>query len=284
MADSMTKTISYVDGISYIDSAEVDLPAVVFLHGLGETKESFEKMIGQFKGKYRCIALDFRGHGDSIAEGPYTLAQASEDLHNVLEDLDIGCVSIIAGSYCCWVAQHFAVQYSAKVNRIVLLDGGYFEIDSLEGDFSQPSFQKERELDIHLSSHIKDLKMHGVELTKDVIPHIKRAHKVCFEKNENGVYVHKTPEGAFRGYLEDVASKNFLNEIASKVNVPVLLILADQSLLPEESQASNEIDLVEFRRAVKDLKITRIEKSDHLLMLSHPVESSLMALSFIQGQ
>lgn len=282
MSNSMTKNISYVDGISFIDTAELNLPVVAFLHGLGETKESFEKMLEQFSGKYRCIAVDFRGHGDSVVEGPYTIKQASADLLRVLDELQIQYASIVAGSYFCWVAQHFAVQYPEKVDRLILLDGGYYEMDDVEGDLSQPTFESERKLDIHLSEHVKDLKLAGVELARDVIPHIKNAHRICYEKNEDDIYVHKTPNEAFQGYLKDIASMDYNREVAAQVNVPVFLILADQSLLPDEFRSTNEIDLVEYRRVMKDLKITMIEKSDHLLMLTHPVESSLLAMSFLQ--
>ncbi len=282
MTNSMMKNISYVDGISFIDTAEVNLPVVVFLHGLGETKESYEKMLEQFAGQYRCIALDFRGHGDSLVEGPYTLEQASKDLLNVLEDLKIEFVSIVAGSYFCWVAQYFALHYPEKVDRVILLDGGYYEVDSVEGDLSQPTFKTERELDSHLAEHIKEMKMAGVEVTRDVIPLIKNAHKICFEQTEDGVFVHKTPDDALRGYLQDIASMNFRKEVASKVKVPILLILADQLILPKEFRDSNEIDLFEYKRVMSDLQITQINKSDHLLMLSHPVEASLISIAFLQ--
>ncbi|MCF6136616.1 alpha/beta fold hydrolase [Pseudalkalibacillus berkeleyi] len=282
MAESITKNISNVNGISLIDTSEVDLPVVVFLHGLGETKESFEEMFEQFAGKYRCVALDFRGHGDTLMKGPYTIKQASNDLLTVLDELNIRYASIVAASYSCWIAQHFAVEYQERVDHLILLDGGFYEVDSVSEDLSQPTFNSEKALDHHLSEHIQELEDNGVDLTDDIIPKIKDAFKVCYMKNEEGIYEHRTPIEAFKGYLQDIASLDFNKEIASKLNVPVMLILADHSLLPQEFQATNEIDLVEFKRTVKNLYVTRIDKSDHLLMLSHPIETSLLVRSFLK--
>jgi pimeloyl-ACP methyl ester carboxylesterase len=47
------------------DSGPKDAPALVFLHGFPESHRSWRHQIAHFSGRYRCIAPDQRGYGQS---------------------------------------------------------------------------------------------------------------------------------------------------------------------------------------------------------------------------
>jgi 3-oxoadipate enol-lactonase len=72
---------------------------LVLLHGLGSSALDWELTIAHFASKYRTIAVDFRGSGDSRdlkrPSGPFTIPQYSADTIAVLETLGTGPAHVV---------------------------------------------------------------------------------------------------------------------------------------------------------------------------------------------
>lgn len=67
------------DGLSiaYID--EGSGPPIVFLHGVGATKKMWAPQIEMLSERFRCIALDYRGYGESEVPPERSLAADARD-------------------------------------------------------------------------------------------------------------------------------------------------------------------------------------------------------------
>ena len=67
------------DGLSiaYID--EGNGPPIVFLHGVGATKKMWAPQMSMLSERFRCIALDYRGYGESEVPPEKSLAPDSRD-------------------------------------------------------------------------------------------------------------------------------------------------------------------------------------------------------------
>lgn len=84
-------------------------PAVLCVHGMTSSRRSWERLAHHLDGRFRVIAYDQRGHGDSAEiGGPMALARGVRDLENVAQALDLpidllighswgGAVAMIAG-------------------------------------------------------------------------------------------------------------------------------------------------------------------------------------------
>ncbi len=46
-----------------------DLPAVVFIHGMTFSKETWAPIVDRLQDRYRCLAVDLPGHGESSGSG-----------------------------------------------------------------------------------------------------------------------------------------------------------------------------------------------------------------------
>lgn len=64
-------------------------PIIVAIHGMTGSRKSWGRFADEYAGRFRVVAYDQRGHGDSAnVDGPMTLHRALLDLYNVLESLD----------------------------------------------------------------------------------------------------------------------------------------------------------------------------------------------------
>ena len=65
-------------------------PPVIFHHGYTSSHDCWEGVVPRLADRYRCIAMDGRGAGDSSsAPGPYTLAQYADDVCGIADALGI---------------------------------------------------------------------------------------------------------------------------------------------------------------------------------------------------
>jgi len=63
-------------------------PFVLAVHGMTSSRRSWERFAAHLAGRFRVVAYDQRGHGDSHeVQGPMALARGVRDLENVVEAL-----------------------------------------------------------------------------------------------------------------------------------------------------------------------------------------------------
>ena len=95
----------------------------VFLHGWGSDATAFFFAMKQLCAKYRVVALDFFGFGQSdFPPDYYDVAHYANDVAKLLERLKIENATFLGHSFGGRVAIELAVFYPQIVNRIVLID------------------------------------------------------------------------------------------------------------------------------------------------------------------
>jgi 3-oxoadipate enol-lactonase len=99
-------------------------PAVIFLHGLGATKEVWEPQIAHFSQDYCAIAWDMRGYGGSDDfDGPIRFAtDVADDLLRVLTAASVASAHLVGLSMGGFIAQCFYHRYPDRVRSLVLAD------------------------------------------------------------------------------------------------------------------------------------------------------------------
>ena len=97
---------------------------IVFLHGLGASHQSIAAFINEFKGEYRCISYDHRGHGSSTHNGIHmNLKNLAQDLHELLDYLDLKDVTVIGHSLGGATIFSYVSQFGCeRIKRIVNVD------------------------------------------------------------------------------------------------------------------------------------------------------------------
>ena len=96
----------------------------ILLHGNGEDGSYFKNQIDYFSDRYRVIALDTRGHGQSPrGTAPFTIEQFSCDLSDFMTNLEISNAVILGFSDGANIAMKFAIKYPDKVKALILNAG-----------------------------------------------------------------------------------------------------------------------------------------------------------------
>ena len=71
------------DGLRIAYRAEGSGPPIVFLHGVGATKKMWAPQTGALSERFRCIALDYRGYGESEVPPERSLAPDARDAKSI---------------------------------------------------------------------------------------------------------------------------------------------------------------------------------------------------------
>jgi len=98
-------------------------PAVLLLHGYGETGDMWAPLAAELSGTHTVIAPDLRGMGLSArAEKGFEKKNQAEDIAGVTNALHITKVDVIAHDIGNMVAFAFAAQHPETVTRLIAMD------------------------------------------------------------------------------------------------------------------------------------------------------------------
>jgi pimeloyl-ACP methyl ester carboxylesterase len=96
---------------------------LLFLHGLGSTKQDWDAQVPIFSKHYHVITVDLRGHGqtDKPADG-YGVPYMTQDIKGLIDALKIKKVSLIGFSMGGAVAFDFAAKHPEYLKNLVIVN------------------------------------------------------------------------------------------------------------------------------------------------------------------
>jgi pimeloyl-ACP methyl ester carboxylesterase len=98
-------------------------PAVVLLHGYGETGDMWVAMAADLVRDHTVIVPDLRGMGlSAIPAGGYDKKNQAKDLQGVLDSLKVTQIDLVAHDIGNMVAFAYATEHQSAVRRLVLID------------------------------------------------------------------------------------------------------------------------------------------------------------------
>jgi pimeloyl-ACP methyl ester carboxylesterase len=123
MPAGITDHIATVNGVSLHYKESGTGPAVVLLHGFGETSHMWEPVMAGLAKAHRVVVPDLRGAGTSgKPEGGYDKLTMAQDIHALAESLGERRITIVGHDIGLMVAYAYAAQYPDETERVVLMD------------------------------------------------------------------------------------------------------------------------------------------------------------------
>jgi len=112
-----------VDGASLHVRVGGNGPAVVLLHGFGDTGDMWAPLAAALAKEHRVVVPDLRGMGlSSKPEGGYDKKSQAGDIRAVLDKLGIDQADVVGHDIGTMVAYAYAARYPDKTTRLVVMD------------------------------------------------------------------------------------------------------------------------------------------------------------------
>ena len=108
--------------LAYLD--EGNGPVVIMVHGNMSSSVHYEPLITRIKDKFRCIAVDLRGFGDSSYNNRFdTLEELADDVNAFTEALGIDSYYLVGWSNGGGVSLKICAKYPDKVKKFFDIEG-----------------------------------------------------------------------------------------------------------------------------------------------------------------
>ena len=108
--------------LAYLDVGQG--PVVIMVHGNMSSSVHYEPLISRIKDRYRCIAVDLRGFGDSSYNNRFdTLEELADDVNAFTEALGIESYYLVGWSNGGGVSLKLCAKYPEKVKKFFDIEG-----------------------------------------------------------------------------------------------------------------------------------------------------------------
>ncbi|MCU5097145.1 alpha/beta fold hydrolase [Bacillus wiedmannii] len=261
-------------------------PQIICCHGLGSTKLSFIEIAELLKDKFHIVSFDLPGHGKTPSFGKdedYGASHLTKWVVALLEQLGKETFHIVAHSWGASVALHYAAECPEKVNKMVLLDGGYHHgkmnadyfaklyKGAKEGECPSRSLEEEiTHYEKDFDEYIFDGKEAFIQSEKMVYsrwsPLIERAVYDLMREEDNKVKWHATGDTARSVIKFQYTVYKTLK--LHKIKSDILLLYCD---LPDNYLKIRELQIAEFRKHI-DITTKLYRDTGHLMHWDRPEE------------
>lgn len=263
----MIRRIKLKNGISleYLDQGDGEV--ILLLHGLGSTKADWDRQYEGFSEKYRIIAPDFRGHGNStkpVSKAGYGVKLCAEDMALLMEHLKIPECNVVGFSMGGAVAFELAINHSELVSKLIIVN-------------TAPDFNGLGEMgEKMIRERTKTLQTEGIEpLARQIAAGMfpeggqEELRNAFFERAS------KNPVDAY--YNSFITLMDWgIGEKIKNIEVPTLVIASDNDYTPVSLKEN-------YTQKMKNAKLEVVKNSRHGVTMDQPEDFNRIILNFIKN-
>ena len=240
--------------IAYEESGE-GLP-VVFIHGFPLSRRMWTPQISALSGKYRVIALDLRGFGESDKpSGPYSIKDFADDVSSLMLELNAAPSVVVGHSMGGYIAFQLIRRYSKQVQSLILTNTR-----------AEADTEEKRRNRLALMERIrKEGKDRFLEESAARLLSPQNAEKADLVRQVRS-FMEGCNEETLIATLKALAERPDNTDLLKKIRVPTLIIAGDQDqIVPVESALF-------MARTIPQAAISLIKGTGHLSNFENPKE------------
>lgn len=112
-----------INGVDlYVEDTGGDGPVILFHHGYTGSHDTWDPIVEELRGTYRCVVMDCRGAGDSAhPEQGYTLEQYALDVVAVADDLGVDRLTFVGHSMGGGIGFRLGLDHADRLDALVLV-------------------------------------------------------------------------------------------------------------------------------------------------------------------
>jgi 3-oxoadipate enol-lactonase len=241
-------------------------PWLTLSHSLACSVRMWDPQIEAFKGRYRILAYDTRGHGQSMAPaGPYTLEMLAEDQYALLKHLNIERSHFAGLSMGGMIGQTFALKYPGVLSSLILADTTSRYPAEAAGLWAE---------------RIKTVETRGMQPL--VQPTLERWFTEPFRKSHPevveriGALIAATPVAGYVGCSHAIPKINLTARL-KEIKCPVLVVCGEQDAGTPPAMAR------EIHDSAPGSKLVMIPQAAHISNMEQPQAFSRAMEAFLAG-
>jgi len=236
---------------------------IVFIHGVGLTKEIWEPQINFFK-DYNTLTYDLLGHGKTLLKrSKVSLEDFSKQLVKLINELNFNKIHLVGFSLGALIARHFASEHSDKLSSLIIHGSIYKRTEEqkrvvrnrLEVAKMKRPASKQAALRRWLSEDF---------LKKN--PDIYKKIYSILEKNKHSAFL-KIYE-IFVNYIDD-------DNMLKKINVNTLIATGENDVGSTPEMSRN------LSKMIQESKFIEIKKGKHLCSIEWADDVNITFKQFI---
>ncbi len=108
--------------LEFSDRGPTGAPVLILLHGIGDSRHSFDRLLARLPDSLRVVAIDLRGHGGSTRPVTgYSVGAMAADVVALAEALELQDLTVVGHSLGSFVAREVARRLPGRTTGLVLL-------------------------------------------------------------------------------------------------------------------------------------------------------------------
>ncbi len=257
--------------LHYVQWGDADAPVIVLLHGLGARCRIWDHFARAFQDRYRLIALDQRGHGDTSwpPEPEYTTDAYVADLEALIDAWGLERFALVGLSMGGMHAIAYAARHPERVTNLIPVD-------------IRPALNPEKRPNIAFAKHTAESGHPTFQDEEAAFLARKAAHPYTPDESLRHHVHHllkRLPDGRWTfkhdprvGY--HWRPSNLWDELP-KVQAPVLIVRGGKSKVLPEEQAEP------MRAGFRQAELVTIEESGHTVPEDTPEQFNQAVEDFL---
>lgn len=228
---------------------------LLLLHALTFDSRMWADQVAALSKKYRCISMDFRGHGrSSMPDRECTLEQFAEDVYGLMKELGIEQAHVAGSSLGGMVAMRLALAHPEVVRSLVLVG------TSAQAELAERAAQYETMARISKEQGPEAI-MQGVVPLFFSQAFIQGQPEKLEDFKEQFRNIDR--EGVYRATLA-TARRRDIREGIKSIRAPTLIIVGEQDLAEPVSEAET------IQRQIAGSRLEKIAGAGHITSLEQP--------------
>ena len=236
---------------------------IVFIHGVGLTKEIWDPQINFFK-EYNTLTYDLLGHGKTpLKKSKIKFEDFSKQLLNLINELNFNEIHLVGFSLGALIARHFASQHSNSLASLTLFSSIYKRTEEqkrvVKNRYEVAKLNKPASKKYALQRWLsEDFTKKNPEIYKKIYSILEKNNRLNFLKCYE----------VFVNYVDD-------DNMLKKIEVNTLIITGENDVgsTPEMSKNLNKI--------ISKSKFIEIKKGKHLCSLECADDVNITFKEFI---
>ena len=236
---------------------------IVFIHGVGLTKEIWEPQINFFK-DYNTLTYDLLGHGKTpLKKSKITFDDFSKQLIKLINELNLQKIHLVGFSLGALIARNFASEYGDKLSSLILLSSIYKRSED------QKKIVKNRfevaKMKRPASKHAALRRWFSEDFTKKNPEIYKKIYSVL-EKNKRLDFLKSYD--IFVNYVDD-------DKILKKINVSTLVVTGENDVGSTPEMSKN------LSKMIQKSEFVEIKGAKHLCSIECADDVNITFKNFI---